>query len=57
MSIYNNKTSKIFLDLNNAASLQQEVNPHDYRQAKISKVEIYFLDKISKRKLNKKWNV
>ena len=54
MSIYNNKTSKIFLDLNNAASLQQEVNPHDYKQAKTSKVEIYFLDKISKRKLNKK---
>ena len=43
------KTSKIYPELSHAAPSQQEVNPQNYRQAKISKVEAYFLGKISKR--------
>ena len=50
--LYNNKTSKIYRDLNPAEQTQQEINPQSYRLANIWKVEAYILDKISKREKN-----
>ena len=50
--LYNNKTSKIYPDLNPAEPTQQEINPQSYRLANICKVEAYILDKISKREKN-----
>ena len=49
MSVYDNKTSKIYPDLNPMASSQQEVNPSNYRLAKISKIDAYFLNVSDKR--------
>ena len=45
----NNEKNKVYPDLNPAASSQQELNPHNYRLAKITEVEGNFLNKISKR--------
>ena len=49
MSVYDNKTSKVYPDLNPMASSQQEVNPSNYRLAKISKMDAYFLNVSDKR--------
>ena len=55
MSICDDNTNKIYSDLNPTASSQLQVNQQNYRLAKISHVEAYFLDEIAKReKLAKK---
>lgn len=55
MSISDNKTSKFYSDVNPVAPSQQEVDPQNYMTAEISRVEAYFLNKMSKReKLAKK---
>ena len=54
----NKEKDKVYPDLNPAASSQQELNPHNYRLAKITEVEGNFLNEISKREKSvKKWNV
>ena len=55
MSVYDNDTSKIYPTLGPSAPPSQEVNPQTYRLAKISEIEVYFLDEIDAReKLAKK---
>ena len=49
MNVYGNQTSKIYPDINTVAPSSQETNPQNYRMSKISKVETYLLDDISKR--------
>ena len=49
MNVYDNKTIIIYPDLNPMASSQQEVNPQNYRLAKISKTDGYFLNVSDKR--------
>ena len=61
MSIYDNKTSKIYPDLNPTELLQKEKNPPDDRLVKITKVASYFMEKIWKKLAKKKtliyfWN-
>ena len=53
MTVCDNETGKIYPDLNPTLPSQQKVNPQNYRLAKISEVEVYFLDEITKdRKLS-----
>ena len=49
MSVYDNDTSKIYPTLRPSAPPSQEVNPQTYRLAKISEIEVYFLDEIDAR--------
>ena len=49
MNVYGNQTSKIYPDIYTAVPSSQETNPQNYRMSKISKVETYLLDDISKR--------
>ena len=50
MSIYNNETSKIYLDLNPTAPQE----PQTYRLNKLSEIESFFLDEIKVRGQNAK---
>ena len=54
MSLYENDASKICPALNPTTSLQQEANPQNYRLAKISEVELWFLHKITEREKSAK---
>ena len=47
MSIYDNETSKICSDIN-PVTLSQQVNLQNYKLAKTSEAEAYFLDEIAK---------
>lgn len=49
MSVFDNDTSKGYSDRNPTGPLQQDINPQNYRLAKISKAEAYFLGKMTKR--------
>ena len=49
MSVFDNDTSKGYSDRNPTGPSQQDINPQNYRLAKISKAEAYFLGKMTKR--------
>ena len=52
MSIYDNKTSNFYPDLNSIGLSQQEVNSQNYRLAKISETGAKFLEEIAKRDIS-----
>ena len=49
LGVYDNDASKIYTELKPIAPSQHEANPKNYRLAKISKDEAYFLQLITKR--------